>query len=90
MGYTYALSGQADTARAIARELAVHPSPMDNWGLALIYAALGDADEAFRWLDSAYAVRWAWMPWLEIHVAFRPLHSDPRFSVLMEKIAAAN
>ncbi len=90
LGYTYALAGQADTARAIARELAVQPAPMDNWGLAMIYSALGDTDEAFRWLDSAYAVRWAWMPWLETQFAFSSLHSDPRFAAIVEKIGAAN
>ncbi len=90
LGYSYALSGQADKALAIARELAVQPAPMDNWGLAMIYTALGDKDEAFRWLDGAVAARWAWMPWLEIPIAFRPLHSDPRFSALVEKIGAAD
>ncbi len=90
LGYTYALSGQADKARAIAREVAVQPAPLETWGLAMLYTALGDKDEAFRWLDSAYTVRWSWMPWVEIPIAFRPLHSDPRFAALVAKIAAAN
>ncbi len=86
LGYSYALAGQADKARAIARELAVQPAPMDNWGLAMIYTALGDKDEAFRWLDGAVAARWAWMPWLELPIAFRSLRNDPRFAALVEKI----
>ncbi len=90
LGYSYSLSGQADKARAIAQELAVQPTALDNWGLAMIYTALGDKDEAFRWLDGAYTSRWSWMPWLEIPIAFRPLHSDPRFAALVEKIGAAN
>ena len=89
LGYTYAMSGQTDKARAIAREVAVQPAPMDNWGLAMIYTALGDKDEAFRWLEGAYTSRWSWMPWLESYIAFSPLHDDPRFAALVEKIGAA-
>ncbi len=89
LGYSNALLGRKDEALAIAQEVADQPAPMDNWGLALIYTALGDKDEAFRWLDGAITSRWAWMPWLEMYVAFRPLRSDPRFSALVEKIGAA-
>ena len=36
---------------------------MDQWGLAAIYSALGDRDEAFRWLEQAYHSRFSWLPW---------------------------
>ncbi len=86
LGYTYALSGQADKAMAIAREVAVQPGPMDTWGLAEIYTALGENDEAFRWLDEAVESRWGWLIHLQLSVNFRPLHDDPRFQELLNRI----
>jgi hypothetical protein len=62
---------------------------MDEWGLAVIYAALGEKDEAFRWLDAAYQSRFSWMPYNRDFVRpdfFSSLCDDPRFDGLMRRV----
>jgi serine/threonine-protein kinase len=89
---TYALLGQKGQARKIASEIARKPSPMDQWGLAAIYTALGDHNEAFRWLEEAYKSRFSWLPWDHIpgpvsaNDLFAPLRADPRFQDLGRRI----
>jgi tetratricopeptide (TPR) repeat protein len=54
--------------------------------IAVLYAGLGDKDNAFQWLNVAYRDREVIMirlktdPWLE------PLRSDPRFAELIKKV----
>jgi serine/threonine-protein kinase len=81
---TYAVAGRTDDARRIASELEQQPSPWNALGLADIYAALGNADEAFRWL--AYEPPHAWLPWVSRIPTLEPLRGDPRFQDLMERL----
>lgn len=90
LAYTYALAGETDTARTMAEEIATAPTPIDHWGLALIYTALDDKDKAFEWLDRGYDIRWTWIPWIESAIELKPLQDDPRFKLLVEKITASN
>jgi TolB-like protein/DNA-binding winged helix-turn-helix (wHTH) protein/tetratricopeptide (TPR) repeat protein len=88
---TYALMGRKSDAQKVAAELVKAPGPMDQWGLAVIYAALGDRDEAFRWLDAARKARFSWMPWIgdfsrrETDL-FTPLRGDPKFAEIKQRI----
>jgi TolB-like protein/Tfp pilus assembly protein PilF len=86
LGRTYALAGRRNEAREIAAELGKKAEPMDAWGLAEIYTALGEKDEAFRWLEVAYERRFSWMPWLEATPKFKLLRSDPRFQDLLRRM----
>jgi len=86
LGYSYALAGRNEEARTIAREVADEPSPFDTWGLAMIYAALGDKDKAINWLEEGSRVHWSFIPWIRKMSAFRSLQGDPRFEALAEKI----
>jgi serine/threonine-protein kinase len=51
--------------------------------LAGTYAALGDPDEAFRWLYRARDERLHAIALLKIEAAFDPLRGDPRFGELL-------
>jgi len=86
LGHTYAVAGRRDEAREIAAEIGKEPAPMDTWGLAEIYTALGEKDAAFRWLEAGFDSRWSWMPWLRKPRIFEPLHDDPRFQDLLRRI----
>ncbi len=86
LGYTYAVAGRRDEARKVAAELKKQVTPMNAWGLAEIYTALGEKDEAFRWLEVAYERRFSWMPWLGKERAFEPLRSEPRFQDLLRRM----
>jgi tetratricopeptide (TPR) repeat protein len=54
--------------------------------IARIHAALGHADEAFRWLDRAVAVRDDWLPFMDTWPRFEAIRSDPRFAALRRHV----
>ncbi|HEU4725250.1 MAG TPA: protein kinase [Candidatus Eisenbacteria bacterium] len=53
------------------------------------YAARGQSDEAFHWLESAYAQRDAGLSYLKPDPLLRSLHGDPRWPVLLAKLGLA-
>ena len=52
--------------------------------IALIYAGLGDKDQAMIWLNKAYQARFN--PSILMRPVFDPLQSDPRFQDLLRRI----
>jgi serine/threonine protein kinase/tetratricopeptide (TPR) repeat protein len=52
----------------------------------MVYAKLGDSDEAFVWLNKALDERAPWLTNLKTDPAFDALRSDPRFAPLLKKI----
>ena len=86
LGHTYAAAGRRLDALAVAAELEKSPAPMDMWGLAQIYTALGEKDAAFRWLEEGFRIRMVWMPWIENEIIFASLRSDQRFADLKRRI----
>jgi len=54
--------------------------------IAAVYAALGDKDRAFQWLEKAYQQKdWAIVQ-IKIDPVFDSLRSDPRFSDLLKRM----
>jgi hypothetical protein len=51
-----------------------------------LYANLGNKDEAFRWLNTAYQERDANLLGLKTDYLLDPLRSDPRFPELVRKV----
>src|SRR5208283_5032598 len=49
---------------------------VSSGAVALTYAALGDKDESFRWLEKAYTERSSFMTSLKYWAVFDPLRSD--------------
>ena len=85
LGCTYAKFGREAEARAVARELEENPTGWDSWGLAEIYAALGETDEALRWLEAAFDQRHSYIPWLNLWPPFESLRDDSRFQDLARR-----
>jgi serine/threonine protein kinase/tetratricopeptide (TPR) repeat protein len=54
--------------------------------IAILYADLGDKNNAFRWLDTAYQERDAYLYGLRTDFLLDPLRSDPRFAELVRKV----
>lgn len=50
---------------------------------ATISAGLGDADEAFRWLEQAVQEKSGWLTYLRKEPRFRQLRTDPRWAKLL-------
>jgi hypothetical protein len=85
LGHTYALAGRTVDARRILAELeAEPPSSWNAIGLADLHTALGNFDQAFRWLD--YEPAHGWLPWSRVNPALEPLRDDPRFAALLRRM----
>jgi serine/threonine-protein kinase len=88
LAIAYARAGRLDDARRVLAELIerskTHYVAAD--GIASIYVALGENDEAFRWLDRAVDEHSAPLEGIGQRITFRPLHSDPRFPEVLRRI----
>jgi tetratricopeptide (TPR) repeat protein len=54
--------------------------------IAVIYAALGDRDQAFAWLNRAYGEHASPLVWLKVDPWVDQLRSDPRFDELLRQV----
>jgi len=86
---TYALAGRKDEARKMLAELLEgEPKPsaagVGGWLLPAVYAALGETDEAFRWMEAAVKEHNSFIPWMRENPNFASLRSDPRFQDLVD------
>jgi eukaryotic-like serine/threonine-protein kinase len=54
--------------------------------IATLYADLGDKDQAFRWLNTAYKQRDYLLLGLKTDFLLDPIRSDPRFAELVRKV----
>lgn len=86
LGQTYALASRKDEALEVAAELESQPKVWDTWCLAEIYTALGEKDEAFRWLEAAFEQRHPYIQWLRRDGNFDPLQDDPRYNDLAQRM----
>jgi serine/threonine-protein kinase len=88
LGQAYAASGRKSEARRIIKDLQkkaarTYVRPYDQ---ALVYARLGDRDEAIRLLEIAYLERSTWLVVLRLDPGLDSLRSDPRFQDLLERM----
>ena len=83
---TYALSGKKSEATTLLNELTETQSYVSPYRIAAIHDALGDKDRAFKWLEHAYDGRDGWLIWLGVDPVFDYLHSDARFTDLLNRI----
>jgi len=58
--------------------------------IAMIYAFRNQTDEAFEWLDRAYAQRDPSMMATRVEPLLNGLHSDPRYTALLKKLNLPN
>jgi DNA-binding winged helix-turn-helix (wHTH) protein/TolB-like protein/Tfp pilus assembly protein PilF len=57
-----------------------------SYGVALVYAGLGQNDEAFTWLNRAFDERSHWLVWLRLDPRWNGLRPDPRFAELVSRM----
>ncbi|HXM68201.1 MAG TPA: tetratricopeptide repeat protein [Candidatus Acidoferrum sp.] len=82
----YALSGKRTDAVKLLSDLknGSHPGHSNASEIAVIYASLGDTDQAMTWLEKGYEERFN--PGVLLRPGFDPLRSDPRFKNLVQRI----
>jgi serine/threonine protein kinase/tetratricopeptide (TPR) repeat protein len=85
---SYARAGRRGEAFAVLGPLESNARRLHRGGylVAIVYAALGDRDAAFRWLEQAYNEHDTFLPWLNVDPEFDKLHGDPRFDDLVRRI----
>ncbi len=85
---SYARGGRRADAVAIVKKMEdqARHSQQGYFLIAVVYAALGDRDPAFHWLERAYAAHDTFLPWLKVDPEFDSLRRDPRYDDLIRRI----
>jgi adenylate cyclase len=88
LGHTYALSGRRDEALRVLAEMKEmqERSHVSSYHFAIIHAALGDRDEALRWLEKSYLAREEALVWLKVDPRLDTLRTDARFIDLQRRV----
>jgi tetratricopeptide (TPR) repeat protein len=85
--HIYAAAGRHEEARQIIVEVErKNLSDNDYRGMGIAYAALGDTDKAFEWLDKSYEMHEESLCSLLIEPKLDSLRKDKRFKELLEKV----
>jgi TolB-like protein/Tfp pilus assembly protein PilF len=84
--------GRKSEARQIVQEFEHLPEGQKpgNLGMARVYAALGQKDRAFAFLEKAYEEHATWLFWINAEPDWDGVRSDPRFQALIKKIGLVN
>lgn len=86
LGHAYAASGKTTEARRMLYELGQHKQLyVSPYTVATIYAGLGEKDQAFKWLETAFEERDIWIMNLKVDPLFKPIRSDERFANLLRR-----
>ncbi|MSO30379.1 MAG: hypothetical protein EXQ48_05455 [Acidobacteria bacterium] len=88
LGHAHAAANRRVEAQDILRQLNALATQryVPPYPVATIYAALGQTDDAFAWLEKAYEQRDSWMAYLGLDPRFDGLRADARFAALLERL----
>src|SRR6185369_14053802 len=88
LGVVNAMAGKRTEAMSITKELEekYQKRQADATEVAAIYAALGDKDSAFAWLDKAFQDHSSLLVDLRAEFPFSSLHDDKRFNELLKRM----
>ena len=81
----FALGAKAESDAALAQLLKLKDEA-GPYTTAEIYAFRGESDEAFKWLDRAYAHKDAFLYKIKGEVPFAKLQGDPRYKAFLRKM----
>jgi TolB-like protein/Tfp pilus assembly protein PilF len=90
LGHAKALAGDRDAALKILQQLSKTTRYLPDYSVGLIYLGLGDKDQAIDWFEKSYEKRQSDMNTIRFDPLLKPLHGDPRFDALAEKILPAH
>jgi len=89
VAWAYAVSGnRSEAIKRLNESLKLQSSGarVSKVGIAAVYTALGDSDQAFAWLEKAYQERSEDVVGLKVYPAFDRLRSDARYQDLLRRI----
>lgn len=85
----YALGRKKESDAALSKLIAKYQA-IDTYLIAEVYAFRNQPDEAFAWLDRAYAKRNDGLIFVKVEPLLKSLHNDPRFASLLKKLNLPN
>lgn len=56
------------------------------FGIALVYAGLGENEQAMNWLEKALQDRVHWLVWIRLDPRWDPLRDEPRFKKIVSRV----
>jgi len=80
-----ALGNRAESDKLL-RELVAKHADLSAWDVAEVHAARGEVDDAFRWLERAYAQRDGGLSGVKKSPRLRSLYDDPRWAAFLKKM----
>ena len=87
---TYYALGRKKESDAALSELITKYHASNAFEIATIYGFRNQTDEAFEWLDRAYAQRDPSLMSTKVEPLLNSLHNDPRFAALLKKLNLPN
>jgi tetratricopeptide (TPR) repeat protein len=87
----YAAAGRQADARKALRQLQQlsRRRYVSAYNFAVLYAGLGETDEAFRWLQKVEQDRSEWFAAVNVDPRLDALHADPRFAAVLRSVGLA-
>jgi tetratricopeptide (TPR) repeat protein len=82
----YHALGRKKESDAALRELIAKYHAGSAYQIALVYAFRNQSDEAFEWLDRAYAQRDSGLITTKVDPLLKNLHKDPRYAAFLKKL----
>lgn len=88
VGNVYGIIGKKADAEKILKQFTEWSSKkyVTPYGVALVYAGMGNIDKVFENLEQAYKDRSNWLVWLRLDARFDLIRSDRRYAELVKKI----
>jgi TolB-like protein/Tfp pilus assembly protein PilF len=83
-------AGRPAESEAALQELIAKYSTDGTYQVAIVYAARGEVDLAFAWLERAYVQRDPGLAEMKPEVYFRSSHADPRWDAFLRKMGLAD
>lgn len=88
LGYSFAVMGKRNHAFKALKEIKGNPKEqyVSPFYVAMLYAGLGDRENALAWLEKAYEEHDEWMVYLRVYPEFASLQSEPRYQELVSRL----
>ncbi len=88
LGHAYAIAGQKSKAQQILSELEGRSKrePISSYQFALVFAGLGNKDQALAALEKAFQQKSTLLTYVKMDARFDPLRPDPRFADLLHRM----
>jgi TolB-like protein/tetratricopeptide (TPR) repeat protein len=88
LGHIYATAGRTADARRVLGQLKELSGKryVSAYNMGVLYAGLGERDEAFRWLEKVEEDRSEWFALINVDPRLDGLHGDARFAGILRRV----